>query len=239
MDQTVFKRYELKYRLTRFQYTQLVACMAPYMVPDSHGRNVIQSLYLDTPDFLLARRSSEHPLYKEKLRFRSYGVPKPDELTFVELKKKFRSVTYKRRIGMTAADAEDYLWQRRPGDGSQISREIDYCFQRYPQLAPRIMLSYQREAWYGKEDANLRITFDNTILWRDHDLSPRYGIEGEPLLGEDEVLMEIKVANAMPSWLVTALSAQKLYKTSFSKYGTAYQARFRQIHHVKGVLRYA
>ena len=43
------------------------------------------------------------------------------------------------------------------------------------------------------------------------------------LLNEGVWLMEIKCAGAMPMWLVRVLSEKKIYKTSFSKYGTEYK----------------
>ena len=105
MNQTVFKRYELKYRLNRRQFAELLNIMQPYMKPDRYGKSTIQSLYLDTPSFLLARRSLEHPLYKEKLRVRSYGLAGPADPVFIELKKKYESIVYKRRVEMTCEEA--------------------------------------------------------------------------------------------------------------------------------------
>lgn len=224
MNQTVFKRYELKYRLNRRQFAELLNIMQPYMKPDQYGKSTIQSLYLDTPSFLLARRSQEHPLYKEKVRIRSYGLAGPNDPVFIELKKKFESVVYKRRVEMTCEEAMRYFYQGETIMDTQIMREIDFCKKRYEGLAPRVMLSYQREAWYGKDDHDLRITFDDRILWRDQCLGMSDGIFGSPLLKEDEVLMEIKVAAAIPRWLVQFLSREKIYKTSFSKYGAAYQS---------------
>ena len=71
--QTVFKRYELKYLLSEEQKGRILAAMAPYMEPDAYGRSAVRSLYFDTDNYRLARRSIEKPAYKEKLRIRSYG----------------------------------------------------------------------------------------------------------------------------------------------------------------------
>lgn len=229
-EQMIFKRYEIKYMLTKEQQAVIKVAMQEHMIADVHGRNTTCSLYFDTPDFLLARRSIEHPLYKEKLRLRSYGVAEPDTTVFVELKKKYDSVVYKRRIGMTEADAERFLLQREQVQDSQISREIEYCMKNYPGLAPAVMLSYQREAFYDKNDHEFRMTFDDSILWRDHHLSLRDGIFGEPVLPEDKVLLEIKTGGAIPMWLVKVLSDNHIYKTSFSKYGTAYRTIYERRH---------
>lgn len=222
-EQMIFKRYEIKYLLTKQQQAMIKEAMQPHMIPDVHGRNTTCSLYFDTPDYRLIRRSIEHPIYKEKLRLRSYGVASPDTIVYVELKKKYQSVVYKRRIGMTEAQAQQYLLAHQPVQNTQITREIDYCMNIYPQLAPSVMLSYQREAFYSRDDHDFRITFDDTILWRKDHLSLQEGIFGSPLLGEDQVLMEIKTATSIPLWMVKVLSENHIYKTSFSKYGSAYR----------------
>lgn len=219
----IFKRYEIKYLLTKNQRRLIKEAMSEHMTADIHGRSTILSLYFDTPDYLLIRRSLEKPLYKEKIRLRSYGVATPEDTVYVELKKKFDSVVYKRRIGMTEQEARSYLLSRKPVVDSQISHEIDYCLDHYDNLAPKVLLSYEREAFYAKDDNEFRMTFDENILWRDYDVSLTSGIYGAPILRKDLVLMEIKTAGAIPLWLVKILSDNKIYKTSFSKYGTAYQ----------------
>ena len=228
-DQMIFKRFEIKYMIDEAVFEKLMEVMDGYMIADEHGRSTVCSLYYDTPKHLLIRRSLEHPVYKEKLRLRSYGVAKPSDTVFVELKKKFCSVVYKRRIAMTHDKALLYL----AGNGqiaesqitdSQIASEINYALKIYENLAPAVLLSYEREAFYARNNHEFRVTFDRNILWRDYDLSLDKGIYGTPILEDQKVLMEVKTDGAIPGWMVDFLTANKLYKTSFSKYGTAYRA---------------
>ena len=142
---------------------------------------------------------------------------------FVELKKKYESVVYKRRIAMTEDEAERYLLFHEKVKDTQITREIDYCLKNYKKLAPAVMLSYEREAFYAKDDHEFRITFDQNILWRNYDLSLCRGIYGEAILAKNKVLMEVKTAGAIPLWMVHFLTENQIYKTSFSKYATAYR----------------
>jgi hypothetical protein len=221
-DQMIFKRYEIKYLLSAEQRAAIEQALDDHMIADVHGHSTILSLYLDTPDYRLVRRSMEKPFYKEKLRVRSYGVAEPDSTVFVELKKKYDSVVYKRRIGMTQQEADSYLETCQPTSDSQIAREINYCMQHYEQLAPKVLLSYERDAYYGDGDPNFRITFDENILWRDYDANLSSGVYGTPILGEGQSLMEVKTAGAIPLWLVHILSENHIYRTSFSKYGRAY-----------------
>lgn len=221
-DQMIFKRCEIKYMLDITQAELLKNQMKQYMTADEHGVSTICSLYFDTPDYLLIQRSMEHPVYKEKLRLRSYGTADKDTTVFVELKKKYESVVYKRRIAMTEDEAERYLlfMKSKRYTDHQRNRLLS---ENYKKLSPAVMLSYEREAFYAKDDHEFRITFDQNILWRNYDLSLCKGIYGEAILDKNKVLMEVKTAGAIPLWMVHFLTENQIYKTSFSKYATAYR----------------
>lgn len=223
----IFKRYELKFILSAEQYRLIKNIMEQYMREDKYGESDICNLYCDTPDFLLVRRSNEKPFYKEKLRIRSYGVAKDDTDIFMEIKKKYDSVVYKRRIATNQKTAAEMLIGKSEND-CQIAREIGYFINLYTGIKPQMFISYRREAFYGLDDNDFRITFDRSILWRTNDLSLSHGIYGQPVLFENLILMEVKTATAIPLWLVKVLSQNKIYKTSFSKYGTAYNLMLKQ-----------
>lgn len=120
--QTVFRRYEKKYLVTQEQYDRLAAVLAPRMERDRFSESTISNIYYDTPDFRLIRRSLDRPVYKEKLRLRTYRTPHADTEAFVEIKKKYDHVVYKRRIGMNYQQAVDYLAGAPAPEASQISR---------------------------------------------------------------------------------------------------------------------
>lgn len=222
--QAVFRRCEIKYILTRRQQMRILEAMEPYMALDHYGRTTIRNIYFDTPNYRLIRHSIEKPVYKEKLRLRSYARVNPDDPVFVELKKKYQSVVYKRRLALSEQQAMDWLCgggEKPPS--SQISREIDYFAQYYETLRPTLFLSYEREAYYSRDGSDFRVTFDDNLLCRQDRLSLNEEPDGISLLEEGKVLMEIKTSGGIPLWLTSELSAQQIYKTSFSKYGTAYQ----------------
>lgn len=222
--QTVFKRYEFKYMLTPEQKERVLAAMAPYMRPDSYGRTTIRNIYYDTDTCLLIRRSMEKPTYKEKLRMRSYGKASPDDPVFVELKKKYKRVVYKRRIALLEKEAAAWLAGEAPcRSHAQIAEEIDYFLHYYKTLRPNVFLSYEREAFYAGDGSELRITFDDTILGRLEELSLESEAYGTPLLPPGKLLMEIKCSGSMPLWLAHTLSEEHIFKTTFSKYAVAYQ----------------
>ena len=222
--QTVFKRYELKYLLTPEQKEKVLAAMQPYMKLDKYGRTTIRNLYYDTDTYLLIRRSIEKPAYKEKLRIRSYSRASADSTVFVELKKKYKHVVYKRRISLPYTDATAWLSrEKHPDKHTQIANEIDYFMELYGTLRPTVFLSYEREAYYANDGSDFRVTFDDNILCRQDDLSLTSDVYGTPILPDGKVLMEIKCPGGIPLWMTHVLSEEKIYKTSFSKYGTAYE----------------
>ena len=222
----IFKRYEIKYLVTDEQKKAIFEAMEGRMCGDEWGRSNIRNIYFDTPDFLLIRRSIEKPVYKEKLRLRSYGAATPDSVVFAEIKKKYDRVVYKRRIKMTEKEAMEYLTGGECRKESQISHEIDWFLKYYTDIAPRVRISYDREAFFDIHDSDFRITFDTNILWRDTDLSLCSENGGNPLLPENTSLMVIKTAGAIPLWLVHKLTELGVYKVSFSKYGNAYKEIF-------------
>lgn len=220
----VFKRYELKYFLTTTQYLDLVSIMSSHMQLDSFGRSLINNIYFDTPDYRLIRRSLEKPCYKEKLRVRSYGTTKESSTVFIEMKKKYQGIVYKRRISTTQQEAFQFLTEQVPlADQTQIVKELDYFLRYYENLAPALGLYYEREAFYGLENHDFRMTFDHNIHISTTDVSLLNKGHCTYILPKDIVLLEVKTGEGLPSWLLAFFRENKIYKTSFSKYGTAYQ----------------
>lgn len=224
MAKTVFQRHELKYMITKEQKMRIVKAISPYMQIDEYGRTTIRNLYFDTDNYRLIRRSIEKPTYKEKLRVRSYCQATAESIVFVELKKKFEHEVFKRRLLMPEKDAMEWLCNRNfTGEQTQISEEIDYFLDFYENLHPTVFLSYEREAYYTKEKSDFRVTFDDNVLCREDNLSLREEPYGIPILDSDKVLMEVKCSCGIPLWMTEILSKEHIYKTSFSKYGTAYR----------------
>lgn len=230
----VFQRIEVKYLLTREKQQEFLKKIEPYMQLDEYGLHTICNIYYDTCQYDLVRRSIEKPRYKEKLRLRSYGVPTAEQEVYIEIKKKYQKVVYKRREGVSMREADAYLNHGiKPSGDSQILREINYFMQHYRPEA-KLFLAYDRMAYFGKEDADIRITFDRHIRFREYDLDLRKGDYGELLLEKGEQVMEIKVGQAMPLWLAESLSELEIYPVSFSKYGNIYKEMKQEIKENKG-----
>ena len=217
-----FKRIEKKYLLSEQQYEALFHRIGHHLTPDAYCRSTVLSRYLDTPDSRIIRSSIEAEDYKEKLRLRSYGTAAAESPVFLELKKKFGGVVYKRRAAMTLEEAERYLRMGIKPYESQIMSEIDWAMRLYGRPKGAMMIACEREAWFDEEHPDLRLTFDRNIRYRETELRLDSGSAGINLLPENTVLLEIKTAGAMPLWLADALDAEGILPGSFSKYGAAY-----------------
>lgn len=227
---TNFKRLEKKFILTEEQYLAVKKAFEPVFVPDQYGETTICNLYYDTSDYLLIRRSVSKPIYKEKLRLRTYGIPTNDSVSFIELKKKYAGTVYKRRTEMKYCDSISFLnTSMKIENPSQIVKELSFCLERYKGISPKFFISYDRSAFFHKDNGDFRVTFDKNLTWRTHDLDLTKGVYGQNLLPEGHVLMEIKVPMNLPLWIVRLFSDLKIRSTSFSKVGTAYEQMIKQI----------
>lgn len=227
-----FQRYEKKYLLNLTQYQALLPVLEQHMTPDIYCKNgeeyEIYGLYYDTENYDLIRHSLSHPYYKEKLRVRSYRIPRsPEEPVFVELKKKIGGITAKRRAQLPLQEAYRMLAGGAPPVTSDyLTKEVlgeIACFLTAHPVRPAVYISYQRLAFTGRDDPALRVTFDRDIYTRRERLLLEAGSFGSLLIAEDERLMEIKTTGSLPLWLAQELSAQKIYSRDFSKYGTEFQ----------------
>ncbi len=234
--QTTFARIEKKYMVTDKQYRAMCTALAGYVEPDEFGAYTICNIYYDTPDYALIRASLDKPVYKEKLRLRSYGVPDDSSRVFVELKKKFDGVVYKRRVTMPLAQARNYLSRTiQPAGNEQIRQEIDW-FLQFHQPQPAVFLAYDRVAYTCPAQPDLRLTFDSKLRWREQALDLAAGDYGEFLTPPGTRILEFKVSGAMPLWLSAILDQLEIYPSSFSKYGTYYKQRVLGSWQMEGVV---
>ena len=224
MSASVFERKEIKYPINREQHDGLLALLEERIKADNYGLSTVCNIYFDTPDSRLIRESIEKPLYKEKLRLRTYGVPGENSTSFIELKKKFEGIVYKRRETLPYAEAMRFLTEgAAPSRQSQIFRELKWTLDFYGNLVPAMVLCYDRIAYNAVEDPEIRVTFDSNIRYRTHDLDLTHGAYGEQLLEDGCFIMELKISGAMPLWLSHALDKLKIYPGSYTKYGNAYK----------------
>ena len=219
-----FKRTEKKYLMTKEKFQLLNEKINGRLQMDKYGEHTICNVYFDTDDYRLICESIEKPKYKEKLRVRCYGKADADSDVFLELKKKYKGVVYKRRVALSAKQAMEFTQNRVYPFESQVLREIEY-FMDFYKCTPKVFIAYDRIALTYPEDKNFRVTFDKNIRSRMDNLDLTMGDSGNHLLKDGYVLMEVKAAGAMPLWFAQILNELEIYPTSFSKYGNIYKAQ--------------
>ena len=260
--QSIFKRYENKYLVSKEQFFTIMEELPRYMTPDRYGEYLIQNLYYDTEGWDVIRASIEKPSFKEKLRLRCYGEINQARMLFLELKKKYNGVVYKRRLpipvntdaGETVRDTvlngisgaiscgssnavktgipyavsssiPNALITGISGaisySNAQIAREIRYYLMSQA-VFERVYISHKRKAFVGKEDVNLRVTFDTDVRFRPDNLQFNSPGDGRAILPPDVILMEIKTPGGMPVWLARVLSYNGIFPEAFSKFGACY-----------------
>ncbi|MGN0513190.1 MAG: polyphosphate polymerase domain-containing protein [Lachnospiraceae bacterium] len=231
----VFNRYEKKFLLDDKTYYSIIMDIQDYMEDDVYNLDndfyTIANIYYDTSDDELIRKSLEKPVYKEKLRLRSYGVPDINDNVFLEIKKKYKGIVNKRRTELKLSDAYRFMkdeisaekiFNQDGNANEQVLRELEY-FKKIYKLEPKVYIAYDRKAFFAKDDPDFRLTFDTNIRTRRDDVSLEAGDYGEKLLPDGLWLMEIKIKDAIPLWFARILAEKGLCPVSFSKYGTEYK----------------
>ena len=221
MNENIFRRVEEKYFLNKEQYKKLFNEINKYIEKDEYYKSNILNIYFDNNNSELIIRSGDKPIYKDKIRLRSYNVPSMNDDVFLEIKNKFNGITSKRRIKMKLNDFYNYINNGKMNN-SQIMNEIDYLFKYY-DLKPAYFVGYDRLSFKGKENNGLRITLDTNLRSRNDNLKLENGDYGELYFKDDTIIMEIKTLDSMPLWLTSTLSNLKIYPISFSKVGEIYK----------------
>lgn len=217
-----FQRIEEKYLITGKQKEQLLEKIKEFIEEDKFFKSEIHNIYFDTNNNDLIVHSLDKPIFKDKFRVRSYGIPNLEDDIFLELKTKYKGVVGKRRIKIKLKDYYDYLNSGKFDKDDQILTEIDYYFKYY-KLKPTIYIAYDRQSYRGKEDKKLRITFDANLRSTRNALDFAKNKKTVFFFEEDKYIMEIKTIGALPLWLVRILSEMNIMPTSFSKYGKIYE----------------
>lgn len=218
----IFRRVEEKYLINKDQYEKLLKCIDNHIEKDEYFESTICNIYFDTIKNDLLIYSIDKPVYKMKIRLRSYGIPTKNDDVFLEVKLKHKDIVGKRRVKLKLSDFYKYINKGIYDSNNQIMKELDYFFQYY-KLQPSYYLAYDRKSYRGIEEEQLRITFDTNLRSRKEDLKLELGDAGKKYFKEEKYIMEIKTLDAMPLWLVRTLSELKIFPISFSKIGNIYR----------------
>lgn len=216
-----FLRVEEKFRLTNAQAKRFLQEAQEHLTPDIYPEYDLNTIYYDTPDFFLITRCLSHPLYRLKLRLRSYGNPSMGAPVFFEAKQRLGSWGEKRRVALTYDERFScaLIQSSLPADG-QIAGELRQMMAMYV-LEPKVFIAYHRMAFAAND---LRITLDTNIRSRMNNVNLTVDGTEQPLPSAPEVLLEIKLTGPYPCWLSRILTSMHVYPDSFSKYGSCFNS---------------
>lgn len=232
MSKKTFERIEKKYVVNNDQKNQLISILKKYMDYDPFcldgNTYCIYNIYCDTDDNRIIQQSISKPVFKEKLRIRSYGEVLSNSMeAFIELKRKINGVVVKRRAFLPLknidylvnfkqlVEATDYI-------NFQVGKEIIQYLNLY-KPKQKVFIGYERLAFFDKNDTSFRLTFDNNICTRRSNLSLSFNHDDKLLLPNNKNILEVKFQGSLPIWLVQAFSKLNIYSTGFSKYGEEYR----------------
>jgi hypothetical protein len=230
----VFNRFELKYFVRSDRYRALVADLANFMDPDEYGDvdgfYRIISLYYDSPDYACYRSKIDGLKFRRKLRLRIYQSPGQELSTvkkgFVEIKQRFNRTTQKKRIVLPLDQAKrlcsgEEVPESLDARDAATAAEISYMI-RAMQLRPAAIVSYRRRAFVGgRYEKGMRLTFDQQLEGRAHSLEVDQVAHNYHFLPLDWVLMEVKVNERIPMWMVALLGKHQCSLQKVSKYCAA------------------
>ena len=227
-------RSEIKYLVPSAMLPALREAIAPMVNIDKHGQDyintgyIVRSLYLDTPRLRFYTEKLDGLKERKKLRIRAYNMQTSEAPVFLEIKRKTESRISKTRAAIRFENVSRLFAPLRSSrlsdliDGGEKSLTSAYNFfyhlhKRNLQCVNLVV--YEREAFEGKVDPSLRITFDKN-------LRSKLGADPSVLYQEDEMtsilpghfILEIKYNYTFPYWLTPILAKFNLHKQALSKY---------------------
>ncbi|HFU4459387.1 TPA: polyphosphate polymerase domain-containing protein [Streptococcus suis] len=225
--QKQFKRKETKYIVDKETFVLLEKDLQRHMVSDEFATSTITNIYFDNEDFDMIQDSIAKKNGREKIRMRIYDAqPSASSQAFLEIKKKENKIGYKYRLTSNPLSVTNYIEKGvvdKTITDEIVTSELEILRERYGTIKPKMYIYYDRVSYKGIEDKKIRLTIDKNLLYRDYHVSATDGKFGEALLDPDKVIMEIKVPDQLPDWLLDLLEKYQLEKQSFSKYGNAYK----------------
>ena len=241
-DQKTFDRIEKKCLITAEQKKRVLAEIEKNMQKDGYFKSEVFNIYLDTDNYDLIIQSIEQPMFKEKLRARSYGG---FDKVFFEIKTKLcgkeNNVGYKRRVRITKKDYNkmikekshvlDFMEKNADGPNDyRVAREVDYLIDVF-DLTPKILVFYVRESYQGED--GLRITFDEDLKYRLKEVNfSKKKTDRSYFEDERNIIMEIKAHGTWPLWLAHKMSEERIFSQQFSKVGKIYQKIGKELQNV-------
>jgi len=240
-------RYELKFLITAEQKRSFLKAARPWIIVDPLGRKGVYrvtSQYFDSSDLECYWEKLDGVAIRKKIRLRFYEKPEAEGFevgaSFLEVKHRINNTIYKERVQLSEPGAEGILTQEQSlldvvesvvPQESLASATINTILQAATRshYVASVVISYLREAWIGKVDQRLRVTFDSFCR---ADRPVRYldveDSDGHIMLPGKVCVMELKFNHAVPRWARDICASQGLQLRRYSKYAAGIEALCRQ-----------
>ncbi|MDP3993645.1 MAG: polyphosphate polymerase domain-containing protein [bacterium] len=226
-----FQRFEFKYFLPKHKVKQLIAALLTHMVWDPNARETgfyrVNSLYFDSPDYGCFWDKEAGVADRKKMRLRYYGdLLASDTPVFAEIKRKKDALIIKDRVGLLAKDCAGIAFEQKIRELSHSEKDNGFLqelmwFIKRNAMRPKVHVTYNRRALFGKRDKRFRVTIDENIESR---LQPFFGESKARLprrIYPHGVVFEVKYHNVLPSWFHRVLQTFELQRLAYSKYGNS------------------
>ncbi|MBN2434557.1 MAG: polyphosphate polymerase domain-containing protein [Spirochaetes bacterium] len=235
-------RFELKYRISYFDYYKIRSALAPYMKKDfftlkePDEKYLVRSLYYDTYDYKAYDEKMSGDCDRIKFRLRTYSDTYSDDVKVrAELKVRRGNAMEKFTAFVKGSDYRCFmhngLWNVKNPVLDEYAR---YVYMR--ELKPQILIQYFREGFEERARGGLRITFDHNVQ----------SIQSDTLFPEKNaflrhhmphtVVLEIKCRNERPQWLRSLVRDHGLKIIANSKFTQGIQASRHDLYHPDGVV---
>ena len=228
-------RVELKYLVSNELLDEIRDDLRPYMTADpiggrqGTGEYTVRSIYYDTPRLHCYDAKLDGIKCRDKYRIRGYDRPDDKSIVFLEIKRKYENFIEKYRAPLLRKHLESFLacpdidqYIIQSSGTAQERRDAERFLYHYyrDSLLPMMLVVYDREAFLGRFDPSLRLTFDKAL--RRAALPPLETLyDEEPLQVSmnGAWIFEVKFfRGALPGFVRSIITRHRLPRLALSKY---------------------
>jgi len=219
-------RNELKYSIHYSARELLLSRWQRYVVKAAHtnenGVSPVLSQYFDSPDLVFIREKSEGLRFRNKVRLRVYAQNfEKGQLAFLEIKRRHNDLVKKVRQKIPNLDPEFHLDPKNwTFDNPEAASAYNELRERH-RLRPSAQTYYQREAYEGLVENDVRITFDSHLIG----LHPGERLTGKvlrdrsrSLMPDTVIILELKSTKGFPGWIYEGIRLAELRQQPIPKY---------------------
>lgn len=227
-------RYEYKYLVPNNLLDQLRAETKRFVDLDEYaekqvdGQYTVRSVYYDSPQFTCYKEKHDGIQFRNKFRIRGYDKRCDQSIAFLEIKHKNTNCISKSRAPLYFKNVnavlggqavENFVLSFR-GNGVEKKDAEKFLYHYHRKnLRPAVLVIYDREAYQGKFDSSLRLTFDKNLRSVIYpDLSLLYEETKVKTTLKKHFIFEVKFFGCLPVWIKSLIAKYNFERRALSKY---------------------